>query len=120
MLPVQPAESTRAVIGRFARALGREISITRVPSWVLRAVGVFQPTIREVAEMTYQWRQPFVVEDAKFRAAFGFGPTPWGTTRSLRRSNGRGRRMAARPTRGRPGPRAAEPSAGGSSELGPG
>lgn len=77
MLPVQPAETTRAVVARFARALGEDIEVARLPSWVLRAVGVFQPMVRELAEMTYQWEQPYVVDDAKFRAAFGFGATPW-------------------------------------------
>lgn len=28
--------------------------------------------------MAYQWEQPFVLRDDKFRARFGSGPTPWG------------------------------------------
>jgi nucleoside-diphosphate-sugar epimerase len=77
MLPVQPAETTRAVVARLARALGREIPIATVPRWVLRTIGVFQPMMRELAEMTYQWEQPYVVDDTKFRAAFGVRATPW-------------------------------------------
>lgn len=77
MLPVQPAETTRAVIDRFARAAGQAISVSSVPNWMLCAVGVFQPTMRELAEMTYQWRQPYVIDDAKFRGAFVTRPTPW-------------------------------------------
>jgi nucleoside-diphosphate-sugar epimerase len=77
MLPVAPAESTGALIGRFSRALGRPIRTMQVPTWLLRGVGVFQPMMRELAEMTYQWKQPYVVDDAKFRATFGFGATPW-------------------------------------------
>ncbi len=77
MLPVQPAESTRAVVARFAAALGREIPIATIPTWLVRAIGVFDPMMRELAEMTYQWKQPYVVDDAKFRRAFGFGPTAW-------------------------------------------
>lgn len=77
MLPVQPAESTRAVVARFASALGREIPLATVPTWLVRAIGVFDPMMRELAEMTYQWKQAYVVDDAKFRAAFGFGPTAW-------------------------------------------
>lgn len=77
MLPVQPAEPTRQVIGRFARAMNRDIGVMSVPNWMLRAVGVFSPLIREVAEMTYQWRQPYAVDDSKFRARFGVAPTPW-------------------------------------------
>ncbi len=77
MLPVQPAESTRALIERFARALGRPIRTMQVPNWLLRGLGVFQPMMRELAEMTYQWKQPYVVDDAKFRGAFGISATPW-------------------------------------------
>lgn len=77
MLPVQPAESTRAVVARFARALGREVPISRIPTWVLRTLGVVWPIGRELAEMAYQWQQPFVLDDARFRARFGFGPTGW-------------------------------------------
>lgn len=77
MLPVQPAETTRAVVGRFARALGRDIAISAIPTWLLRAAGVFDPTMRELAEMTYQWKQPYVVDDSKLRSTFGIGATAW-------------------------------------------
>jgi nucleoside-diphosphate-sugar epimerase len=77
MLPIQPAETTRQVIGRFASALGRDIPVARLPTWLMRGVGLFQPLVREVAEMAYQWEQPYRVDDARFRAAFGVMPTPW-------------------------------------------
>ncbi len=77
MLPVQPAETTRAVIARFARALDREIRVSAVPTWLLRTVGVFSPTMREIAEMTYQWKQPYVLDDARIRRELGLAPTPW-------------------------------------------
>jgi nucleoside-diphosphate-sugar epimerase len=77
MLPVQPAETTRQVIARFSRALGREIAVSRVPTWMLRGVGLFQPMMRELAEMAYQWEQPYRLDDARFRAAFGLTPAPW-------------------------------------------
>jgi nucleoside-diphosphate-sugar epimerase len=77
MLPAQPAETTRAVIARFASALDRPIGIATVPTWALRGAGVFAPLLREVAEMTYQWKAPFVVDDSRFQKAFGFGPTRW-------------------------------------------
>jgi nucleoside-diphosphate-sugar epimerase len=80
MLPVQPAESTRAVLARFERALGRTVDLTLVPAWVLRAAGLFWPTGAEIAEMTYQWRQPYVLDDARFRARFGIYPTGWEET----------------------------------------
>jgi nucleoside-diphosphate-sugar epimerase len=77
MLPVQPAETTRDVVARFGRALGREIAITRLPTWLVRAVGIFDPTMRELAEMTYQWEQPYVLDDTKARRELGLTPTSW-------------------------------------------
>ena len=77
MLPVQPAETTRQVIRWLSMSLGMEIPTQRVPSWLLRTVGMVHPMARELAELTYQWEQPFVVHDDRFRAEFGFGATPW-------------------------------------------
>ncbi len=78
-LPVNPAESTRAVIGRAGRAIGRELDISRVPKWFLQVSGLFSPLLREVAEMTYQWEAPFVLDDSRFRAMFGVNAAPWDT-----------------------------------------
>ena len=77
MLPVNPAESTRAVIQRFGAELGRPIGVTAVPTWLLRGLGLVSPIVREVAEMTYQWKQPFVVDDSAFRARFAVAPSSW-------------------------------------------
>ncbi len=77
MLPVQPAETTRAVIARFYRALGADLGVARVPALALRLMGLFNPTVRELVEILYQWEQPFTVDDARLRAEFGLAPTPW-------------------------------------------
>jgi nucleoside-diphosphate-sugar epimerase len=76
MLPCAPAETTRAMAGRLASALGRPIRLRRIPGLALRAMGLFSPILRELAEMAYQWDEPFVVDDRRFRARFGLGPTP--------------------------------------------
>jgi nucleoside-diphosphate-sugar epimerase len=75
-LPVAPAESTRATMARFARAAGIDVRIQRLPDWVLRAAGLVAPMLREFAEMTYQWKKPFVLDDSKWRARFGDDATP--------------------------------------------
>jgi hypothetical protein len=71
MLPAAPAQSSRAIIERFAAALGRPIAIERVPGFVLAAMGLFMPMMRELREMQYQFNEPFLVDDARFRARFG-------------------------------------------------
>jgi nucleoside-diphosphate-sugar epimerase len=76
MLPAAPAESTRAMIDRFAAVLGRPVAVERVPGLVLAAMGLFVPFMRELREMSYQFAEPFLVDDARFRARFAVAPTP--------------------------------------------
>lgn len=75
MLPCTPAETLRRLVQRFSAALGREIKVTGVPRWVVKGAGLFVPLVREVAEMGYQWDEPFIIDDRRFRARFGQMPT---------------------------------------------
>jgi len=70
MLPCAPAESSRALLGRMSAALGGEIRIRRLPSFAVRALGLAVPILREIGEMLYQWEEPFVVDDRRFRSRF--------------------------------------------------
>ncbi len=75
MLPCTPAETSRALVDRFARALGKDISLRGMPKIALKVIGLVVPIVREVGEMLHQWESPFVVDDARFRAEFGAGAT---------------------------------------------
>jgi nucleoside-diphosphate-sugar epimerase len=66
----------RAMVARLARALDLPIGVSRMPRLVLRTLGLFSPLLREVAEMAYQWDAPYIIDDSRFRAAFGLTPTP--------------------------------------------
>jgi nucleoside-diphosphate-sugar epimerase len=70
MLPCAPAESMRTLVARFSRYWSRDIGLTVMPRWVMKALGQVVPIIREVNEMMYQWDEPFVIDDQRFRAAF--------------------------------------------------
>jgi nucleoside-diphosphate-sugar epimerase len=75
--PTGPALTQREIAGAFATAAGtRAPRVTAVPGWTLRAVGVFSPDMREVAEMLYQFQRPFVMDSAASQAALGLAPTP--------------------------------------------
>jgi len=76
MLPCQPAGSMRQLIERFAHVLGRRIPLGRLPRPILKAAGVFVPLIREMNEMLYQWDEPFIVDDRRYRERFGAQPVP--------------------------------------------
>ena len=74
-LPVAKAESTREVVTRFGRELGKPLETTVLPVFVLHLLGLFIPAAKELIEMRYQWNVPFVLDDSKFRAAFNATPT---------------------------------------------
>jgi nucleoside-diphosphate-sugar epimerase len=76
MLPCLPAVTSRGMAARFAAALGRPIALFRMPPLAMRLAGLFVPIVRELEEMSYQWEEPFVVDDARFRARFGDLATP--------------------------------------------
>lgn len=75
MLPCAPAETSRDLIDRFARALGKPIKPRGLPSPIIRVLGWFVPIMKEVGEMLHQWENDFVVDDARFRAEFGVEAT---------------------------------------------
>jgi len=75
MLPCAPAGTLRQLVDRFAAHLARPIRLSTLPPFGLRAVGLFVPMLRELAEMSYQWEEPFVVDDRRFRERFPIRPT---------------------------------------------
>lgn len=71
-VPNAPPVPTRAFATRAAEAMGHEAkNVKTTPPWLLRAIGFFNPMMKEVAEMLYQWEKPFVVDHTKFERAFG-------------------------------------------------
>jgi len=74
MLPCQPAVTTREMCKRFESYLGQAVQMKTMPGWLLKPLGIFIPIMRELGEMTYQWDEPFVVDDSRFRANFDVRP----------------------------------------------
>lgn len=74
MLPCQPVVTTREQVRRFEPFLGKSIQVKSVPRWLLTSMGLFVPMMRELGEMAYQWDEPFVVDDSRFREYFSVRP----------------------------------------------
>jgi hypothetical protein len=70
MLPCAPAAKMRELVARMSSKLGREIKVGGVPPWLVKAMGMFVPLMRDVGEMLYQWEEPFVISDRRFRERF--------------------------------------------------
>ena len=70
MLPCAPAGTLRELVTRLAGKLGRAIDVAQVPRWIVKATALVVPLMRELDEMLYQWDEPFVVDDSRFRKRF--------------------------------------------------
>jgi nucleoside-diphosphate-sugar epimerase len=81
MLPCQPAVTTREMAARFDPYLDKPVRINTVPRWLMTGLGWVMPIMREMGEMgemgemAYQWDEPFIVDDSRFRAHFQLRPT---------------------------------------------
>jgi nucleoside-diphosphate-sugar epimerase len=74
-LPVSPALTGKEWSDRTAAVAGREVKPSTVTRPMLVALGLFMPLLRELRETLYQWERPWLVDDAKFRRAFGVEAT---------------------------------------------
>ena len=70
MLPCAPAATLRALVVRLQVTLGFPVKVAQMPRWLLKAAGLVTPIMRELDEMAYQWDEPFVVDDRRFREQF--------------------------------------------------
>ena len=43
---------------------------------ILRALGLVNPMLRELAEISYEFNEPFVLDTSKYESAFGAAGTP--------------------------------------------
>jgi nucleoside-diphosphate-sugar epimerase len=96
-LPTLPAMTTRELAARLVP----NPKMTRLSPLMLRTIGIFQPFMKELIEMGYQWEKPFVLDDSKFRARFGIDPTPLAEQIAATRLDvNRGRRTSSAPSAG--------------------
>lgn len=76
LLPVAPAVSVREMLRLIGIALGHPVKIQAIPKMVVQAMGLFNPTMREMVEMFYQYTEPQIVDSRRFENAFGWKATP--------------------------------------------
>lgn len=75
-LPGPTTVTTRALLDLVASQLGHPVSVRAVPTIVLRALGLVSPMMRGLAEMSYQFEQPFVLDTSKYASTFPTVTTP--------------------------------------------
>ena len=77
-LPNDPdTRTTRQLVEIIFRDAGRpETKLKTVPTIVLKAMGLFNPTMRALVEMQYLYAEPFVVDSTKIATRLGVRATP--------------------------------------------
>lgn len=78
-LPTRPERITGEAFARMAcEAAGRPFDgVQAVPRWMLRAMGLASPQMRELGEMMYQFERDYVFDSSKIEAAYGLAATPY-------------------------------------------
>lgn len=69
-LPVNPPITMEEATAIFNQHLGTALKASMMPFWVQRLLSLFIPPLREVREMNYQFRSPYIMSDQKFRERF--------------------------------------------------
>jgi nucleoside-diphosphate-sugar epimerase len=75
-LPSAEAVSSREFLGMVYAEVGKKPKIRAASRRMLQAIGIFDPTVREIIEMLYQFEEPFIMDDSKFTSTFGKLATP--------------------------------------------
>ncbi len=75
-IPGPETVTTKALLDLVASEVGHTVAIRSIPKLVMRGLGVFNPTMRELVEMTYEFDEPFVLDTTKFESMFGGSGTP--------------------------------------------
>jgi nucleoside-diphosphate-sugar epimerase len=78
-LPNDPdTRTTRELVELVYRHAGQQgrCKLRRLPPLMLRTLGLFNPTVRELVEMQYQFEEPFIVDASKIAEQLGARATP--------------------------------------------
>jgi nucleoside-diphosphate-sugar epimerase len=75
-LPGPETVTTRRVLELIADEVGHPVKSRSVSKLTLRGLGLFNPVLRSMVEMTYQFDRPFVLDTSRYEATFGETGTP--------------------------------------------
>jgi nucleoside-diphosphate-sugar epimerase len=75
-LPGPQTVTTRALLDLVGAEVGHPVAIRALPNLAVRALGLVNPMMRELAEMAYEFDQPFILDTSKYQSAFGAASAP--------------------------------------------
>jgi hypothetical protein len=75
-LPNRETRTTRQLVELIYQQAGYPPKLRVAPKLLLRLIGLFNPTVRELVEMAYEFEEPFIVDSTKFETKLGMSATP--------------------------------------------
>src|SRR5215213_5477587 len=75
-LPSPATVTTREFVEMIFEEVGKPARVQAAPKILLRALGLFNPPLRETIEMLYEFEEPFVMDHSDFTRTFGDHATP--------------------------------------------
>jgi nucleoside-diphosphate-sugar epimerase len=75
-LPGPETVTTRQLLELVAGDVGHPVGVRGIPHLIVRALGLFNPMMRELAEMSYEFDESFVLDTSKYQSTFATTPTP--------------------------------------------
>ena len=77
-LPVaQPTPTGKQFIDMAAKHMGATNKVQVLPKFLLKVLGWFNPFMKEMYEMMYQYEFPLLIDSSKFERAFNVKATPY-------------------------------------------
>ena len=74
-VPSDKALTQQQLVDLMAEHVNKPVKVLVASKLMVKALGLFVPALREIAEMFYEFDQPFVMASSKFTSAFGVQPT---------------------------------------------
>ena len=67
----------KEIVSHFAKAMNAKDKVSALPTWLLKALGLFIPIMKELPEMMYQYEQDYIFDSSKFDKKFNFNTTSY-------------------------------------------
>ena len=77
MPTANPAKTGEELIKIAAEKLDVKPDYTVLKKWMFKLIGTFNPLIKELTEMLYQYEDDYIFDSSKFEKKFNFTPTPY-------------------------------------------
>jgi nucleoside-diphosphate-sugar epimerase len=75
-VPSGKAYTQQEIVEIIAKQLGYELKARTAGKFILNLIGIFNPIVKEVIEMLYQFEAPFIMDASAMEKEFGITATP--------------------------------------------